>query len=67
MKEGIEMRSRRTLVIDGKATSINLRMPSEVHRQIKAKANQEQKSITLVIVELLEKGLREAQAANQST
>jgi predicted HicB family RNase H-like nuclease len=53
------------LVIDGKATAINLRMPTEVHQQIKAKASREQKSITLVIVELLEKGLSEEQTVNQ--
>jgi predicted HicB family RNase H-like nuclease len=61
MKGGIEMQSRRTLVIDGKVRSIHLRMPQEVHQQIKTKADREQKSVTLVIVELLEKGLREEQ------
>ena len=60
------MRSRKTLVIDGKATSVNLRMPSDVHQQIRAKASREQKSITLVIVELLEKGLRKEQTTNQN-
>ena len=50
------MRSKKTLVIDGKAKALNLRLPADLHRRIKKKAETEGKSINLVIVELLERG-----------
>ena len=37
---------------------LNLRLPTELHRKLKAKAEAEVKSLNLVIVELIEKGFQ---------
>jgi len=51
------MKSKKMVVIGGKAKAINLRLPVNLHQHIKQKADTEGKSINLVIIELLEKGL----------
>ena len=50
------MRSKKTLVIDGTAKALNLRLSADLHRRIKNRAETEGKSINLVIVEMLERG-----------
>jgi predicted HicB family RNase H-like nuclease len=59
------MKTRRTMATDGNVKALNLRLPPELHRKLKAKAEAEVKSLNLVIVELIEKGFQTQETANQ--
>ena len=49
------MKSKKTLVMGGKAKAVNLRLPVNLHQKIIRRAETEGKSINLVIVESLER------------
>lgn len=60
-----QMKTRKTMTTDGEVKALNLRLPAELHRQLKAKAEAEVKSLNLVIVELIEKGFQTEGGANR--